>query len=223
MHEGFQRARTDQQREHRRHEILTVTRDLLSGQRVATVSLNEIARQVGLAKSNVLRYYGSREAILLVLLADEYRAWVADVETSLLTGDEPDPVEHVAATLAATAATRPLLCELLTATPTVLEHNVTPGEVTTFKLTVAAQMERLIASLAHHLGPWNDEAKGVFLGGLHALITGMWSLAHPSPALAEAMRTDNRIRGLPHGLEASLRESLATLLTGLQHREPRLQ
>lgn len=220
MSEPFQRARTDEQRDQRRHEILAITRQLLVGSRVANVSLNEIARQVGLAKSNVLRYFGSREAILLVLLAHEYDAWVDDVTARMPLATEPDPVERVAGVLAATAAARPLLCELLTAAPTVLEHNVTPEEVISFKLAVQASMQRLLASLAAQIGTWDSRPQGIFLGGLHALITGYWSLAHPSPALTEAMTREPRIQGLPNGIEADTQEALATLIAGIQARYP---
>lgn len=218
--ESFQRARTDQQRDQRRHEILATTRQMLTGRRVADVSLNEIARQVGLAKSNVLRYFGSREAILLVLLALEYDAWVDEVASAMPQATDPDPVERAAGVLASTAAARPLLCELLTAAPTVLEHNVTPEEVITFKLAVQASMQRLLASLATELGPWDSARQGIFLGALHALITGLWALAHPSPALTEAMTREPRIQGLPSGMERDTHEALATLIAGLRVRGP---
>lgn len=220
MSESFQRARTDEQRDQRRHEILTTTLRLLAGQRVADISLNEIARQVGLAKSNVLRYFGSRETIMLVLLAQEYDAWVDDIASAMPLAIDPDPVERAAGILAASAAARPLLCELLTAAPTVLEHNVTPDEVIAFKLAVQASMARLLASLAPQLGPWDSHRQGIFLGGLHALVTGYWALTHPSPALTEAMNREPRIQALPHGMEAGTREALATLITGLMARHP---
>ena len=220
MSEPFQRARTHQQRDLRRQDILATTRVMLTGRRVADISLNEIARQVGLAKSNVLRYFGSREAILLVLLAQEYDAWVDEVTAKMPFGSNPDPIERAAGVLATTAAARPLLCELLTAAPTVLEHNVTPEEVIGFKLAVQASMRQLLASLNTQLGPWDSHRQGIFLGSLHAIVTGNWALAHPSPALSEAMNREPSIQGLPNGMEIDTQEALATLITGLQTRHP---
>ena len=46
MSEPFQRARTHQQRDLRRQDILATTRVMLTGRRVADISLNEIARQL---------------------------------------------------------------------------------------------------------------------------------------------------------------------------------
>ncbi|MFT4053490.1 MAG: TetR family transcriptional regulator [Novosphingobium sp.] len=51
--------------------ILTTASAMLSEIPVAEVSLNELSRRVRLAKSNVLRYFESREAVLLELLSDE--------------------------------------------------------------------------------------------------------------------------------------------------------
>ena len=67
----FQRARNEEQREIRRRAILDTAAAMLDEMSVAEVSLNELSRRVGLAKSNVLRYFESREAVLLDLLDAE--------------------------------------------------------------------------------------------------------------------------------------------------------
>ena len=51
----FQRARNEEQREIRRRAILETAAAMLDEMPVAEVSLNELSRRVGLAKSNVLR------------------------------------------------------------------------------------------------------------------------------------------------------------------------
>ena len=63
----FQRARSEEQRAIRRQAILDTAAAMLDEMPVAEVSLNELSRRVGLAKSNVLRYFESREAVLLEL------------------------------------------------------------------------------------------------------------------------------------------------------------
>ena len=65
----FQRARSDEQRALRSQAILDTAAAMLQEMPVADISLNELSRRVGLAKSNVLRYFDSREAVLLELLA----------------------------------------------------------------------------------------------------------------------------------------------------------
>ena len=64
----FQRARSEEQREARRRAILDAAAAMLTEMPLAQVTLNELSRRAGLAKSNVLRYFESREAVLLELL-----------------------------------------------------------------------------------------------------------------------------------------------------------
>ncbi|MEE3920877.1 helix-turn-helix domain-containing protein [Micromonospora sp. BRA006-A] len=82
----FQRARTEEQREIRRRAILDVASAMLDEMPVAAVTLNELSRRVGLAKPNVLRYFQSREAVLLELLDRYLREWLTDLADELADG-----------------------------------------------------------------------------------------------------------------------------------------
>ena len=68
----FARARSPQQREDRVRRLTAVTRALLDDTRASEVTLGEIAAAAGLAKSGVLRYAGSREALLLSVMYHEH-------------------------------------------------------------------------------------------------------------------------------------------------------
>ncbi|GGJ77746.1 TetR family transcriptional regulator [Deinococcus aquiradiocola] len=220
INDEFRRARTEEQRQQRRGHILGTTREMLQGRRLAELSFNEIARGVGLAKSNIMRYFESREAILLTLLQEDYAAWVDEVETELAQSMQPDPIERVAEVLSRTIMARSLLCELLTATPTVLEHNVTTEEIIPFKLGIQASMGRLMTLLSPALGTWTPEQKGVFLGELHATVTHTWALAHPASALEAAYAARPDIAVMPNPAQVVVREAIATVLTGLKYRRP---
>ena len=67
----------------RRSAIMTSAREMLAEKNVADISLRELSDRVGLAKSNVLRYFDSREAIFLEVLDEEFQAWLADLEARL--------------------------------------------------------------------------------------------------------------------------------------------
>ncbi|HEY0120021.1 MAG TPA: TetR/AcrR family transcriptional regulator [Cellulomonas sp.] len=103
----FLRARSEEQRTQRRSAILAAASQMLSdGMPIRELSLNELARRVGLAKSNVLRYFESREAVLLTLLDQEYGAWLDSI-AGLLGGPEEEPApwqDLVAAASSGTAA-----------------------------------------------------------------------------------------------------------------------
>ena len=69
---SYQRARRPEQKEERREAILAAAHALAVERSVRAVSLGDIAREVGLAKSNLLRYFESREEIFLTLLLREW-------------------------------------------------------------------------------------------------------------------------------------------------------
>src|SRR5450631_3457926 len=116
----FQRARSEEQREVRRRAILDAAAAMLAEMPVAQVTLNELSRRVGLAKSNVLRYFESREAVLLELLDSAWQEWLAQLEGDLPAAVDAgaSPVgrgDQLAAALASSLAARPVLCDLLSA------------------------------------------------------------------------------------------------------------
>src|SRR5579862_9131556 len=96
----FQRARSEEQRATRRQAILGAATAMLAEMPVADVTLNELSRRAGLAKSNVLRYFESREAVLLELLDSAWQNWLVQLELDLTD----------AGNLGTTAAAR---CDLL--------------------------------------------------------------------------------------------------------------
>ena len=78
---------------------------MLAEMPVAQVTLNELSRRVGLAKSNVLRYFESREAVLLDLLDSEWQEWLAALDGELDAAVDPSAPrgrrgDQLAATLA---------------------------------------------------------------------------------------------------------------------------
>src|SRR5580700_9460021 len=139
----FQRARSEEQREARRQAILGAAAAMLAEMPVAEVTLNELSRRAGLAKSNVLRYFESREAVLLELLDSAWQDWLAWLDQDLAASVNPAApaagrCAQLAATVAASLAARPMLCDLISAQAAVLERNVS--------LEVAARYKR--ASMA---------------------------------------------------------------------------
>ena len=105
----FQRARSEEQREARRQAILGAAAAMLAEMPVAEVTLNELSRRVGLAKSNVLRYFESREAVLLELLDSAWQDWLAQLDKELAGavdagGSAAERADQLAAALAASLA-----------------------------------------------------------------------------------------------------------------------
>lgn len=213
--ETFQRARTDGQRAQRRAAILAEAGCMLDeGARIADISLNGLARRVGLAKSNLLRYFESREAVLLALLASEYESWLDAVEVDLGVTARRE-IDGVAEVLADTIAARPVLSELIANAQLVLEQNVSAEVAAAYKRTAVAQAIRLVSAIESQIGPLPDAARLTLAGGVNVAIGGVWGLCRPSPGMAAAYEQYPELAALRLDHRLALRELLATLLAGL--------
>ncbi|WP_433275569.1 TetR/AcrR family transcriptional regulator [Pseudonocardia xinjiangensis] len=222
----FQRARSEEQRELRRRTILRTVASMLEEMPVHEVSLNELSRRVGLAKSNVLRYFESREAILLELLDSAWNAWVADLPGEFTGEIDPEAgarerAERVAAVLSGSLARRAVLCDLLSAQAGVLEHNVSPDVAARYKRATIAGVARLADLLRDYLPELGDGA--FVLCGRVLMVSGaVWTHNRPAPSMLAAYAADPSLEALRGNFEESLRETLAALVVGSLARAGRL-
>lgn len=218
MSTSFQRARSDEQRAARKEAILDTAAAMLAEMPVAAVSLNELSRRVGLAKSNVLRYFESREAVLLDLLDTATRDWLADLEPRLRVAPDTavrDRGDHMCATLAATLAARPVLCDLVGSQAAVLERNVSPDVAAQYKRAAIANVTTLADLIRTPLPELAPTDAFRFAGALVMTVGALWAHSHPSAAMQQAYTADPELAALRLDFEATLRDVLEILYTGI--------
>jgi AcrR family transcriptional regulator len=217
---SFVRAHSPEQREVRRNAILDTARAMLEEMPVSDVTLNGLSRRVCMAKSNVLRYFDSREAVLLELCAEALSEWVDALEAELGTGvDTSEPVQvradRLAAVIAASLAARPVLCDLMSAQASVLEHNISTETVLTYKRASLANVGRLADMVSTQLPELDVEQARKFTALAALMATAAWTHCHTAPAVVAAYETDPSLQLFTLEFDATLRESLELILTGL--------
>jgi AcrR family transcriptional regulator len=217
----FQRARSDEQREVRRRTILSTAAGMVAEMPVADLSLNELSRRVGLAKSNVLRYFESREAVLLELLDQAWRDWLDRLSGALTggAGDTRERCERIAATISASLAGDRLFGELVSVSSAVLERNVSPDVARRYKVAALANTDALATLINRRLPELSAEGATYFAAGTLVSTTGIWPLAHPSEAML-CVYEDPEMAVLRLDFPTALNEMLATLLVGCLVRWP---
>src|ERR671920_188189 len=178
---AFVRARRPEHKQERHDAILAAARDLARTSGVRNVSLGAVAEAVGLAKSNISRYFGTREEIYLELLAEEWQQYTRAVSVRLR--DAHDTNAAITA-LAETMVDRPLFCDLLSHLPTSLEQNVSVEAARAFKHAVHRHVTAAGAELARATELTDREAAELVaaargLGGL------LYRAANPPPALGQ--------------------------------------
>ncbi|MFD5121284.1 TetR/AcrR family transcriptional regulator [Streptomyces sp. NPDC058385] len=195
---AFQRARTDEQRAQRRQQILEAAAGMLTEMPVAQLSLNELSRRVGLAKANVLRYFESREAVLLVLLDAEVKDWITALEATELPG-EGTPRERgdrLAQLLATSMAERPVLCDLLSAQAAVLEHNISAEVAIGHKLAARQSIETLVRLVHRHLPQLGIDGSVALVETTLLMAMTAWPCSRPSEAVQAAYASDPQLAGM---------------------------
>src|SRR5262245_18640122 len=180
----FQRARSDEQRAIRRQTILDTAAAMLEETPVSELSLNELSRRVGLAKSNVLRYFDSREAVLLELLAGSVREWLAHLAAELPSAVEreagfPRRAEQLARLVAESLAARPVLCDLMSSQAAVLEHNVSVESVVNHKLASLADAELFMSLVRDALPELSEDDAFRYTAGTWLMTAGLWAFSCP--------------------------------------------
>ncbi len=188
---NFQRARTAEQQDQRRRDILATAHAMLDELPLADISLRELSSRVGLAKSNVVRYFPTREAVFLAVLADDWEAWLDVLEARLPRADRRRSArrthELVSGAIAETLAEHPRLCNLIAASQAILEHNIPLETARTFKSAAMSRTQRLAGLVQARMPELTDEQAFELAGISWALLVGAWPAANPSPSVAAVL------------------------------------
>jgi AcrR family transcriptional regulator len=163
-----------------------------------------------MAKSNVLRYFESRESVLLELCTEALTDWVSDLEPRLAEAVDPaDPAsaraDRIAAVIAGSLAERPVLCDLMSAQASVLEHNISTDTVLRYKRNAIANVNRLAGLVAGHLPELGAENAAKFTALAALLATSTWTHAQAPPAVIAAYESDATLAPYRLEFESTLR------------------
>lgn len=211
----FERARRPAQKEQRRAALLAAARQLFDESGVDGATLSALAREVGLAKSNLYRYFESREAVLLQLYLDELEGWstaVVEAMGPLAGADDTDAVANV---LVVTMIERRRLVELSAAVPAVLEHNVSEETVVETKRRTLDHAGVIVGALSEALPRLGLERAGRFYQHVCMHAVGTWPAAHPSRVVERVQQRPEFAATCVVDFEATLRDHARLVLRGL--------
>ncbi|MFE0204150.1 TetR/AcrR family transcriptional regulator [Streptomyces sp. NPDC058985] len=210
---AFQRARSVQAKQARETAILEAARALGARRGIREITLTDIAAEVGMHKSALLRYFETREQIFLDLTAEGWRAWSAALRGRLTACERAAPAA-VADAFAATLSARPLFCDLLAQAPLNLERNVSLEAVRTFKLGTLEEVTRIGAELDRLLGLSEEQAVDT-VATATSMAGALWQMATPRAALRELYASEPQLGHAVVEVEPRLRRVLTALLIGM--------
>jgi AcrR family transcriptional regulator len=209
----FERARRPEHKEQRRAAILSAARTLGAERGVRAVTLGDIAAATGMAKSNVLRYFGTREEIYLDLMIEAWNDWLASLISRLEGGAISGPAAAAHA-VAESLADRTLLCDLISQMATTLEHNVRPEHGRDFKVAMFAGTAELGTALRSAMPDLTNEQAFEVGIGTGLAIGSIWSTCTTPPEILELL-DPALIERLPGTFGERLERMLRALYVGL--------
>jgi len=219
---GFQRARRPEQVEERREAILSAARELLSERPLADITLRAVGQRAGLATSGLLRYFDSREAIFVEVLRRAYDEWLLELEAALANAppgsDGQERAVQVAHIVADEVSSRPQLCDLISASAAILEHNISLELAREFKLQTNDQMRRFTEMVRDAVPALGREKAGHFAAAVVVFTAGLWPLTRTSDTMAQVKRELGH-EAPADAFPATLRWGLANQLVGLLVRD----
>jgi TetR/AcrR family transcriptional regulator len=183
----FLRARQPDQIEQRREAILRAALTLFQQNGLEHVSLNDIAREVGLAKSNIYRYFASREHIYLVVLQRLATQFEQRIYANLKKLKGRGTVRKVTNALIAAYLASPEYGELITVVNSVLEKRLTPELVVNFRTIFLERRRRLATELAHALPGSSVERMLPITLHIFLHVPGLWTFCFPSRGSAATL------------------------------------
>lgn len=190
---------------------------MLTEMPASELRLNELARRVGLAKSNVLRYFESREAILLELLDRSWQDWNRGLSDVL-----PQPAADLEGRCARltqvyidSLVLRPVLCDLLAAQAGVLEHNVSVDVATRFKERAIENSQHLGKLVMEQVPEIGRSGTAKFCVAALVSTGAAWTHSQAAPAMLEMYDLHPELAESRIDFARDLHEMLDLVLAGI--------
>jgi AcrR family transcriptional regulator len=206
----FQRARKPEEIQARRETLLAAAAELFDAEGPLGAGLNAIAARAGFTKSNVYRYFESREEVLLSLFLAEMDQLVPALAAAIAATPEGD-LDALTSAVTLQFASRPRLGHLTSILSGTLETNVSEDTIVTVKRAMGGMAAEMAAALRTRLPRASTEDALWAITMIGSLVAGMWPGAHPAPAAERvlsrpefAQHRPNIERDLPRAVRAIL-------------------
>ena len=209
----FQRARRPEHKEQRRDAILAAARTLATRDGVRAVHLGDIAAEVGVHKSALLRYFETREEIYLQLTSDCWLDWIEGLRVEL-PGAARTPA-GVAAAVTRTLVDRPLFCDLLIHAPLNLERNVSLDAVRAYKTSAMERVDVVSELLGDAVSGLGKTGGRKAVAAITAFAAAFWQVSHPPETLARFYEEAPEFGHSVMDFAGRLEDLTTAVLTGL--------
>jgi len=181
----WERARSEEQIEHRIKEITEATARLYKNNRFEDITFSMIAKEASFTRSNLYRYFKTKEEIFLALLSQDMIVWREDVLTSF-TETQISPAEFAAQWVNLILKHQRLI-EIYTILYTMLEPNASLEALTAFKQHTLVTFGVIVEKLKQLFPALSPETAIEFLFSFISLGVGMYPMMNLTEKQHQAM------------------------------------
>ena len=183
---SWERARKPEQKAIRREAILNAALRLFSEKDYADISLNAIAKEAGISKPNIYRYFSTREEIFLVIYAKEQSKLVAVMTERIQILQGQDNVNAIVQVWVQTFIEHSVLLNLMPQLAISLERNSSVEQLVKFKHQSGIELQGLLESLIGAYPALGMEQWYQIIACGFSMIVGLWPISNPGDRLLEA-------------------------------------
>ncbi|SON52586.1 TetR/AcrR family transcriptional regulator [Vibrio tapetis] len=211
---NWQRARTDETKHQRREAITQAAFTLFKQNGYDGVSFNNIAAEAGFTKSNMYRYFSSKDEIFLSIFAELFNDWFTDCMTSLKTLTTNAEPETFASHWVNTLVAHPRFLDLTPLMFTSLEKNSAYDQLLEFKRLSMALLFQLAEEITRIYPKIAGEKAFKFLTLSYADTANSWAAGSHNEALLKIYQLEE-FQALRPDFKRDLTSSIEVIIKGL--------
>lgn len=185
-HTDWVRARSDEQIEQRINEIVDATARLYDENRFEDITFAMIAKEANFTRSNLYRYFQTKEDIFLELMKHDIVAWRKDILENFTDGDPS--FREAAEIFVEFILKHERMVKLFTILFTLLEPNSSLEALTAFKQKLTEEIDMVAQFLSTALPFQSIEAAAEFLTAQSCLVIGAYPMLNLTSKQKKAMQ-----------------------------------
>ncbi|NRB41539.1 MAG: TetR family transcriptional regulator [Pseudomonadales bacterium] len=212
---NWQRATTDEKKNERKQAIYKAAFDLFKKNGYDKVSFNGIAAEAGFTKSNMYRYFSSKEEIFLNVFSELFQKWVEDCSKRLQQLEQDETIAHFANTWVQSLISHPHFLDLCPLLFISLESNSSFEQLLEFKRMAKNLLYQLTLEISRVYPDIHDEKAFKLLTLTHAATTNYWAAATQNETLKKIYQQDE-FKELKPDFENDLSTSIEIFIQGIR-------
>ncbi len=193
----MKRARNEGDKERRRADILAEARGALEGSDYRDLRLSDLARNLGLVKGTLYRYFPTRQDLFMAVYREELEGWLSSWGSILQAAAVGSPTggaakEDLVALWSRSLIERRTLVRLVGEFHAVIEPELSDKGLLEFKTYLKSLLERAAEKVEDSIPEFRDAGVELILG-LYVLIQGCAPLCFPSRRIRDILNAEEEL------------------------------